>query len=94
MNFHSHFSYDFSQNPATTFEHMKKFIHWMYKENVSIKYGIIYDTTDVYTKQYRCENALWILSVLSFTYRVIIDRCINYPGCGRIKLDVINVSNK
>ena len=30
---------------------------------------------------------MYILSVLEFTYRVIIDRCINHPGHGRFKLD-------
>ena len=30
MAFHSHFSYDSTQKAATTFEHMKKLIHWMY----------------------------------------------------------------
>ena len=42
-----------------------------------IKYGIIYDTTDGCRKQYQYENAMWIVSVLVFTYIVIIDRCIN-----------------
>ena len=32
---------------------------------------IIYDTTGVCSEQYSCANSLWILSVLSFTYRVM-----------------------
>ena len=42
--FHSHFSDEYSQNKAYTFEHMKYCIHWMYKNNLFIKEGIIYDT--------------------------------------------------
>ena len=50
MDFHSHFSNDSAHNSATTFEHMNKFIHWMYENNFFINYGIIYDTTDVCIK--------------------------------------------
>ena len=45
MNFHSHFSDYSAHNSATTFDHMKKFIHWMYEGIFFIKDGIIYDTT-------------------------------------------------
>ena len=45
MDFHSHFSDDSDQNAATTFEHMKQFIQWMYEKKMFIKYGIINDTT-------------------------------------------------
>ena len=42
------------------------------------------------SKQYRCANEMWILSVLEFTYRVTIYRRINAPGYGRIKIYGIN----
>ena len=35
-----------------------------------------------------------ILSELKFKYRVIIDRYINAPSCGKIKIEDINRSNK
>ena len=57
-----------------------------------IKDGIIYDTTYGCRKQYICENNMWLLSVLVFTYRVTIYRCINYPGYGIRKLYGINGS--
>ena len=91
MDFHSPFSDDSAHNTATTFEHIKKFIHWMYKNYLHIKDGIIYDTIDLCRNKYICANAIWLLSVLVFTYRVIIDRCINYPVCGRRNIDGINV---
>ena len=62
----------------------------MYEEILLIKDGIIYDTTDECIKQYRYANSLWILSVLSFTYILIIYRCINAPGHDRSKIDGIN----
>ena len=45
MDFQSHFSDESAHNAATTFEHMVKFIHWMYENNVFINDGIIYDNT-------------------------------------------------
>ena len=73
---------------------MKKFIHCMYENNLFIKDGIIYDTTYGCSKQYKCANAMWLLSVFEFTYILIADICINTTGRGRSKLDVINGSNK
>ena len=90
MEFHSYFSDDSAQNAATTFEHMKKFIHWIYDNNFSIKYDIIYDTTNGCSKQYRCANATWRLYVFVFTYRVVIDTRINATGYVRRKIDDIN----
>ena len=37
---------------------------------------------------------MWILSVLTFTHRVIIDRCVIDPGHGKSKIYVINGVNK
>ena len=66
----------------------------MYENNLLIKGGILYYNTDGCSKKFRCANSVWLSSVLIFTYRVIIDRCINAPGHGEIKIDVINVSDK
>ena len=73
---------------------MKIFIHWMHEDNLFTKDGIMYDTTYECIKQYSCKNELWILSMLVFTYRVIIYRYINAPGDGRRKIDGINESDK
>ena len=89
MDFHSNFSDDYAQSADTTFKQMKKFIHCMSENNLFIKYGIIYDDADGCNKQYICENAMWIWSVLEFTYRVIIDRCINATVNGRRKYMVL-----
>ena len=67
MDFHSGCSDDSAHNAATTFEHIKKFIHCMYDDNLFIKDVIIYDNTYQCIKQYIRENAMWLLSVLAFT---------------------------
>ena len=94
MGFHSQFSDESYHNAATKFENIKKFIHWIYENNLFIKYGIIYYTTYGCIKQYMCANEMWILSVLAFTYRVIIDIFVNSPGRGRRNIYSINGSNK
>ena len=70
------------------------FIHWICENTFFIKIGIINYTKDGCRKQYKFANEMWLLSVLEFTHRVIIGRCINDPGCGKSKIDGINVSNK
>ena len=59
-----------------------------------IKDGILYETIDGCRKQYIFTDSIWILSVLDFTYRGILDRFINSPVCGRIKIYGINISDK
>ena len=58
MYFQSNVYDDSIQNSASTFEYMKKFIHCMYKNNLFINDGLIYDTNDGCRKQYRCVNTM------------------------------------
>ena len=64
MDFHSKISDNSAQNAATTLENMKDFIHWIYDNNLFMKYDIIHDTIYGCGKQYRCENLMWLLFVL------------------------------
>ena len=73
---------------------MKKFIQWMCENNLFIKDGIIYDTTYGCIKRCTYANEMWLFSVLEFTHRGIIYRCITDPGCGRSKIDGINGADK
>ena len=72
----------------------KKFIYWMYDNNLLIKYGIINDTEYVCSKKYRYENSMRLLSVLEFTHISIIYRWINALGNGKNKIDSIYGCNK
>ena len=92
MKFHSYFSDDSAHNASTICKYMKKFINWMYNENLVINDGIIYNTTDGCSKQYICANSLWNLLVLLFTYTVVINRYINAPVHEIIKIYGINGS--
>ena len=94
MKYHSHFSDDSAHNEATTCEYIKKFIHWMYDTNLVINDGVISGTAYGCITQYRCENTLCNLLVLSFKYRLVIDRLINSSEHVRTRIDVISVSDK
>ena len=65
----------------------------MYENKFFIKDGVIYDTIYGFIKQYICANAIWLLLVLTFTYRVKIDKCVSCPFHGGIKIDGINGSD-
>ena len=93
MDFHSHFSDNFAQNSATAFENMKVFIYWIYENNMFMEDGIIYDHTNGCSKQYRYKNPMCLFSVLKFTYRVIIDICIENTGHRGRKIDSVNGSD-
>ena len=73
MEFQSHFSDASAHNADTTFEHMKNSSTGCMRIFFFVKGGKLYDTTDGCGKQYICANVLWLLSVLAFIYRVIID---------------------
>ena len=94
MDFLSYCSDDYVHNAATIFENMKIFINLVYEGNLFIRYGIIYDTTYRCSKQYILANELRRLSVLSLTYRVIIDSCINAPVHKKRKIYGISGSYK
>ena len=94
MHFHSHFSDDSAQNAVTTFQNMKNFIHCMYKNNLFIKDNVIYDTIYGCINIYICANSMWLLYVLEFTNRGIIDIFSNATGCVRIKIYGIIRDNK
>ena len=90
MDFYSHFTVKSAHNAATTFEHTKKLIHWIYNNKTFTKDVIIYDTAYGCSKQYICPNAMWILSLLAFTHILIVNRCIYDPGHVGIKIYGIN----
>ena len=66
----------------------------MYEKKLFIKDSKICDTTDECIKNNLCANTMWLLSVLELLYIMILNRYINAPGYGRIKIDGINLSNK
>ena len=62
--------------------------------NQEISGCTFWESTDGYSKQYRCGSALFFLCYISFKYKIIIDRMIGAPGHGKNLVDSINTSDK
>ena len=54
----------------------------------------VWEDTDGCAEQYRCDLAIYLLTVLSSSYDIIIDRAINVPGHGNNVVDVLNGIDK
>ena len=79
--FHSFLSDDNKQDAATTTAHSKRLISLLKNEKVlKTSSSTIWETTDGCAEQYRCASAMYLMSVISQTYSLIIDRGISAPG--------------
>ena len=50
--------------------------------------------TDGCAEQYRCASAIYLMSVMSQCYSIIIDRGISVPGHGKEVVDGLNAVDK
>mmetsp|Transcript_39227 Transcript_39227/g.95297 ORF Transcript_39227/g.95297 Transcript_39227/m.95297 type:complete len:477 (-) Transcript_39227:173-1603(-) len=94
MTFHSHFSDGSRQDAATTHEHMKVLLDFLKSQGQLFQDCIYWEDTDGCSKQYRCGNALYLLSLLACTYSITIDRAIGAPGHGKEVVDGLNAVDK
>ncbi len=93
--FHSHLSDDAAQCAATSFENMYVVLNRLKEKGLLHENStVIYDHTDGCTCQYRCATALYFLSMLSFMFKVSIDRMIHAPGHGKDEVDGLNATTK
>ena len=54
----------------------------------------VWEDTDGRTKKYMCALSIYLMTVLSYSYGIIMDCAINALGHGNIFLDVINATGK
>ena len=74
-------SVDSKQDSASTTAHSKRLISFLNNKQVLTKaLSTIWENTDGCAEQYRCASALYLMSVMSQTYSIIIDRGISEPG--------------
>ena len=50
----------------------------------------IWDQTDGCVKQYRCSIAYFMMSYLSTSYQIVLDRDVDTPGHGKDVVDGFN----
>ena len=62
--------------------------------NQEISECTVRESTNRYSKQYRCGTTLYVLSYVSSKYKITIDRMIGTPGHGKDVVDSTNVCDK
>ena len=93
--FHSFLSNDSNQDAANTTTHIKRLISVLKDKKVLTKsLSKIWGNTYGCSKKYICAFALYLMSVMSQCYSIIIDRGISAPGYGKEVVDVPNAVDK
>ena len=93
--FHYFLSDDSKQDAATTTAHSKRLISLLNNKQVlTTLLSTIWEHTDGCAEQYRFTSALYLMSVMSQTYSIIIDRGISAPGNGKEVVDLLNAVDK
>ena len=54
----------------------------------------MWDQTDGCAKQYRCSISYYLMSYLSTSYKIVLDRAVDTPGHGKYVVDGFNVVQK
>ena len=84
MHYFIFLSDDSKQDAATTNSHSKRLISLINNKQVlTTSLSTIWENTDGCAEKYRCASALYLMSVISQTYSLIIDRGISAPGNGK-----------
>ena len=95
MDFHSHMADESNQDAATTHAHICAMLdHYLSRFKAFPNDCCIFDHTDGCAKQYRCGNALFLLSALCHKYKIVIGRAIAAPGHGKSIIDGLNAVDK
>ena len=83
------------QDASTTTAHSKILISLINNKRVlTTSLSTIWENTDGCAEQYRCASALYLMSVMSQIYSIIIDRIISAPGHGKEVVDGLNAVDK
>ena len=64
------------------------------KQLLTTSISTIWENSDGCAEQYRCASALYLMSVMSQTYSIIIDRGISAPRHGKEVVDGLNAVDK
>ena len=86
---------DSKQDSAATTAHSKILIPLLNNKTVlTTSLGTIWGNNDGCAEKYRCASALYLMSVMSQCYDIIIYRGISAPGYGKEVADGLNAVDK
>ena len=66
----------------------------MFLRKKKIRGRTMWDQTDGCAKQYRCSIVYYLMSYLSTSYQIVLDRAVDTPGHGKDVLDGFNAVQK
>jgi hypothetical protein len=77
-----------------THSHLKVLLDYLFKNYLIQQGWLILDDTDGCAKQYPSATALYLLPLITVTYRIAYDRAIGAPGHGKDKVNGLNAVDK
>ena len=93
--FHYFLSEDSKQVSATTTAHSKRLVSLLKNKKIfTTSLSTIWENTDGCAEKYRCASVMYLMSVMSKTYSIIIDCGISAPGPGKEVVDGLNAVDK
>ena len=93
-DFYLHLSDSKLQNAATTTDHLHTLLAKVFEEKQMIRGGTMWYQTDGCAKHYRCSIAYYLMSYLSKSYKIVLDRAVDTPGHGKYVVDGANAVQK
>jgi hypothetical protein len=94
LKMHFHFSDTSRQDARTTHTHLKVLLDYLLKSYLIQQGWLVLDDTDGCAKQYRSATALYLLSLIAVTYRIVYERAIGAPGHEKDEVDGLNAVDK
>ena len=92
--FHLHLSDSKLQNAATTTSHLYKLLARMFEGKEMIRGGTMWDQTYGCKNQHRCSIAYYLMSYVSTSYQIVLDRAVDTPGHGQYVVNGFNAVQK
>ena len=93
-DFHLNLSASKLQNAATTTAHLYILLARMFEKKQMIRGGKFWDKIDGCAKKYKCSIAYYLMSFLSESYQIVLDRAVDTPGRVKYVVDVFNAFQK
>ena len=93
--FHSYISDENEQDECDSYAHMFHLLKKFFYSGILVcGMSTVREDTNGCAKQYRCDLDIYLMTVLSYSYDIIIDCAINAPGHGNNVVDVLNAMDK
>ena len=92
--FHLHLSDSKLQNAATTTAHLYTLLANVFEKKQMIGGRTMWDQTYGRAKQYMCSIDYYLMSYLSISYQIVLDRAVDKPGHGKYVVDGFNAVQK